>query len=265
MHYLRQLAGDGTTHIHPGGAKASVRLIEALALSAGQVVLEIGCGPGATLAHIAASCDLRVIGIDLMPEMLATAARRLRWSGLDRYVALLRGDAARLPIATGSCDRIYAESVIGIQDESSLIAMLAEIHRALKPGGRCVLNEAIWRATASDAEIEAANRVCLAAFGLRQASAAPWRADDWNRAMNQAGFRVLAQGPTSEPANHRREARAPARMRIASRALSLLQRVESALRPSERRRKLTYRALLRQHTGLGPLIESRLFVLESSH
>jgi SAM-dependent methyltransferase len=262
MHFLRQLATDGTTDIHPGGAPASARLIEALALSAGQVVLELGCGPATTLVRIAATHEIRAIGIDLLPEMLRTASRRVRWSGLDRRVILLRGDAARLPIASGSCDRIYAESVVGIQDQDKLEPMLAEIHRALKPAGRCILNDAIWRSTTSDAQIDAANARCQEAFGLRQASESHWRADDWRSAIVRAGFRVLAQLPVAATATEPLGYRMPARAAIASHAVSLVQRTGAALRPSARHRKSTYGALLREHSDLGRMIESWMFVLE---
>ena len=262
MHYLKQLAADGTTDIHPGGARASNRLIETLALSKGLVVLEIGCGPGATLVRIAAAHDVRLIGIDLLPEMLGTALRRIRWSGLHGRVTLLQGDALRLPLADASCDRIYAESVMGIQDASRLDAMLAEIHRTLKPGGRCLLNEAIWRDTTSDAEIEAANESCLSAFGLRQASESPWRAENWNVAMVRAGFRVLSFERMGESPVDGQGSLVALRVRAASRALSLLQRVSNSIRPSARQRTRDYRELLRQHAALGRMIESRLFVIE---
>jgi len=265
MHFLRQLATDGTTDIHPGGAPASARLVEFLALSAGQVVVELGCGPGTTLVRIAATHEIRAIGIDLLPEMLRTASRRVRWSGVDGRVTLLRGDAARLPIASGSCDRIYAESVVGIQDRDRLEPILAEIHRALKPAGRCILNEAIWRGTTSDAEIDMANARCQEAFGLRQASESHWRADDWIRAIIRAGFRVLAQQPVGATVAAPRGYRLPARAAIASHAVSLLQRSSAALRPSVRHRKSTYGALLREHSDLGRMIESWMFVLERPH
>lgn len=262
MHFLRQLALSGATDIHPGGAAASMRLIEALAIRSGHVVLDIGCGPGVTLVRVAAACGARTIGIDLLPEMLAVASRRARWSGLQARVTLIRGTALALPIATASCDRIYSESVIGIQGLGEPETILREIHRTLKPGGRCVINEAVWRATAGDEEISAANELCLSAFGLRQASQALWRADDWRRVMQQAGFSVATLTPDRAAAGMRNGSAMPARAFIASRTLSLLQHAQSMLGASARRRGKHYRELLAQHRGLGRLIESRMFVLD---
>jgi SAM-dependent methyltransferase len=262
MHFLRQIAVSGAIDIHPGGAAASMRLIEALAIRSEHTVLEIGCGPGATLVRIAASFGARLIGIDLLPEMLAIAKRRVRWCGLRRQVTLMRGDAIALPIADRTCDRIYVESVIGIQGQGAPETILAEIYRALKPGGRCAINEAVWRTTASDAEIDAANERCLSAFGLRQASQSRWRADDWSLAMRQTGFIVGTRTPGRAATPLHLNSTLLARALLASRALSLLQRTETALRPSTRRRKKAYRDLLDQHGDLGRLIESRLFVLE---
>lgn len=265
MHFLRQLALSGAIDIHPGGAAASIRLIEALAIRSEHVVLDIGCGPGATLVRIAAACGARSIGIDLLPEMLAVASRRARWSGLQGRLTLIRGTALALPIASASCDRIYGESVIGIQGLGAPEAIFREIHRTLKPGGRCVINEAVWRATAGDDEIEAANELCLSAFGLRQASQAFWRADDWSRAMQRAGFTVATSTPDRATSGMHDGSAMPARAFIASRTLSLLQRAHSMLGSSSRRRGKYYRDLLDQHAHLGRLIEDRMFVLDRPH
>lgn len=262
MHYLRLLASSGATDIHPGGAASSARLISALRLGSGNTVLEIGCGPGATLVRIAAAHRVRAIGIDLLPEMLAAAARRVRWCGLRQRVSLIHGDATALPIAAGTCDRIYGESVIGFQDHGDPDAMLAEIRRVLKPGGRCVINEAIWRATAGDAEIDDANRRCMSAFGLRQASEARWRADDWILAMRRAGLEVVAQVPDDASIRHEPKPAIPARAILASRAVSLLHQAQSILRRSSRTRLRAYRELLDRHRDIGCLIESRLFILD---
>lgn len=265
MHFLRQLAMSGAIDIHPGGAAASIRLIETLAIRRDHVVLEIGCGPGATLVRVAAAYGARSIGLDLLPEMLAVASRRARWSGLQERVTLIRGTALSLPIADASCDRIYSESVIGIQGLGEPEAIFQEIHRTLKPGGRCVINEAVWRATAGDDEIKDANERCLSAFGLRQASQAPWRAEDWSRVMQLAGFTVATATPDRAGSGIHDGSAMPARAFIASRTLSLLQRAQSMLESSSRRRGKYYRNLLEQHGDLGRLIEDRMFVLDRPH
>ena len=71
-------------------------------------------------------------------------------------------------------------------------ALLREILRVLKPGGRYVANEAIWRTGVPADTIAAINAACLADFGLRMASDLPWALDEWLGVMKGAGFKVVS-------------------------------------------------------------------------
>lgn len=100
-----------------------------------EAVLDLGCGPGETAAGIkerfGAAC--RVIGLDLAPGMLDEARRhhgeRVRW---------LCGDAAALPLADASLDLVVSN--LAIQWCPDLEAVLAEVQRVLRPGGRALIN-----------------------------------------------------------------------------------------------------------------------------
>lgn len=58
--------------------------IERLALTAGETVIDVACGTGATTATLARAVGAsgRVIGIELSPQMAAIAEQRLRVAGL---------------------------------------------------------------------------------------------------------------------------------------------------------------------------------------
>ena len=78
------------------------------------------------------------------------ARRRLRLAGLGKRSSVQPvKPGERLPFGDATYDRIYTESVLGFQDEAGTEALLSEICRVLKPGGRFVANEAIWRAGVS--------------------------------------------------------------------------------------------------------------------
>src|SRR3954447_23709211 len=70
-------------------------VLEAVALQAGERVLDVGCGPG-FLMRAMAEAGAAVVGIDPSESMRALAARRC--SGLTN-VELLEGHALRLPHA----------------------------------------------------------------------------------------------------------------------------------------------------------------------
>lgn len=66
-------------------------------LSAGQWILELGCGTGRQCEWVA-SRRIHTIGIDISEEMLVVAQEKLLKKGLDRYVNLIVADAENPPI-----------------------------------------------------------------------------------------------------------------------------------------------------------------------
>ncbi|WP_342027774.1 methyltransferase domain-containing protein [Halomonas daqiaonensis] len=98
-------------------------------------VLDLGCGPGEMAASLAerfgSSCT--VVGLDLAPGMLEVAYRThgnaVRW---------LCGDAAALPLEDTSQELVVSN--LAIQWCPDLDAVLAELRRVLRPGGRALIN-----------------------------------------------------------------------------------------------------------------------------
>jgi ubiquinone/menaquinone biosynthesis C-methylase UbiE len=96
-------------------------------------VLEVAIGTGRSLPFYPADVDLT--GVDLSTEMLAIARRRAAEEG--RAVALVEGDAERLPVDDASFDTVVcALSLCSIPDPA---AAVAEMRRVLVPGGRLLL------------------------------------------------------------------------------------------------------------------------------
>ena len=93
-------------------------------------LLDIGCGTGIALEELGRHG--RACGIDLVWAALAYSKQR------DPGLPLVQGDVTRLPIATERVDAVLAFDVIEhLEDEA---AALAEIHRALRPGGVALIN-----------------------------------------------------------------------------------------------------------------------------
>ncbi len=118
-------------------------LLDDLAVTGGEAVLDVACGPG-TVTRVAAErvgAGGRVVGCDLSPAMLARAAARAAGDD-DVAIELRQGPAEALPVADGEFD--VATCQHGLQFFPDRPAALAEVHRALKPGGR--LGLAVWTA-----------------------------------------------------------------------------------------------------------------------
>jgi SAM-dependent methyltransferase len=263
--FLVHLAHMGATDIHPMGSAATRALIAQLELHPGQAVLEVGCGTGGTMTRLAQYGLARIDGVDAIPARLRMARRRLRLAGKGRRSSLhLVEPGGPLPFPNACYDRVYTESVLGFQDEQGAHILLAEVFRVLKPGGRYVANEAIWKAGVPAERIASLNAACLADFGVRVASAAPWILDDWLRIMEEAGFQVIRAALVDEHLTADGVERTPLRLHILlSSALTRFSKLFTVLTPAGRRARANYRNLLKQrHQDDGLFIEPRLFVLQ---
>jgi SAM-dependent methyltransferase len=110
--------------------------VELLAAGPGERICEIGFGPGRTLARLAAA-GATVIGVEVSPSMVAMAARRNAAHLTAGRVRLHHGDGTTLPVEADTLDAVI--SVHNIYFWPDPPAMLTEIGRALRPGGRLVL------------------------------------------------------------------------------------------------------------------------------
>jgi ubiquinone/menaquinone biosynthesis C-methylase UbiE len=99
----------------------------------GKRVLEVGVGAGTDhLQWARAGCECH--GVDLTDAAIETTRRHLAIHGLASD--LRRVDAQRLPYEDASMDLVYSWGVIHHAEDPA--AIVAEIHRVLKPGGEFV-------------------------------------------------------------------------------------------------------------------------------
>jgi arsenite methyltransferase len=120
----------------PDVAATRIAVFRAANPKLGECVLDIGCGPGYLLRELALAVggEGRVLGIDISEPMLAMAQRRC--AGIV-HVAIEKADAGKLPSADGTFDLACALQIYAYVKE--LDEALAEVSRALKPGGRVVI------------------------------------------------------------------------------------------------------------------------------
>jgi SAM-dependent methyltransferase len=101
---------------------------------AGRRVLEIGCG-SAPCARWLSLQGADVVALDLSAGMLARAAALGRSTGVA--VPLVQADAGALPVADSSVD-VACSAYGGLPFVADADAVLAEVRRVLRPGGRFV-------------------------------------------------------------------------------------------------------------------------------
>ncbi|WP_371582179.1 class I SAM-dependent methyltransferase [Streptomyces sp. NBC_01314] len=160
----------------PDDGPAYAAAVAELGLSAGDRVLDAGCGTGRALTPLRAAVGPSgvVLGADLTPAMLEAAVR----AGRDRDGQLLLADVAGLPLRTKSLDAVFAAGLVAHLPNPT--ENLRELARVVRPGGTLALFHPIGRAalaarqgrriTPEDMRAEANLGPLLAGSGWRMTS-----------------------------------------------------------------------------------------------
>ncbi len=133
--YVAIFAGEAAS----GNAEAD-RAVRLLGLSPGQDVLDVACGYGRHALHLARQ-GLRVVGLDLSDYLLGLAtARAAAENSPARFV---RADMRVLPFGEVFDAAVCLGGSFGqFANEDEDLALLTETARALKPGGKFLLDVA---------------------------------------------------------------------------------------------------------------------------
>jgi SAM-dependent methyltransferase len=160
-------------------------------LPARPVVIDLGCGPGLFLRDLGQRYPAASLyGYDVTPAMIAHG-REL--AGVTLTLALHDVTTQPLPHAAGTVDLVSMSSVLHVLDEP--LPVLAEIRRALTPGGIFLLHDWIrqplatylaWRRDEMKETGPDASRRGFRLFPVHN----KYTADDWRWLLAESGFVV---------------------------------------------------------------------------
>jgi arsenite methyltransferase len=111
-------------------------------LREGETVLDLGSGGGIDVILSAKRVGQTGVayGLDMTDEMLALAQRNAADAGV-RNMHLLKGHIEEIPLPAGSVDVVISNCVINLSVDKA--AVLAEISRVLRPGGRIGISDVV--------------------------------------------------------------------------------------------------------------------------
>jgi len=187
----------GPGFLSPGGADEVARLLAGTSI-AGLSVLDIGCGAGgvdiALVQHHAAGF---VSGIDVEDTVLRRARELITAAALSTRIGIAKVAPGPLPFPPACFDVVFSkDSIVHIPDK---LALMREVFRVLKPGGRFIASD--WL-IGHDGAPSPQMAAYIAAEGLDFGMASPARYLD---AMRSAGFGEVSA--TSRNAWYRQTAR----------------------------------------------------------
>ena len=137
---------------HPGGLSLTRRVAQVLDLRAGERVLDVASGPGATAFLLAAEFGVTVDGVDLGDQTVEKANALAAERGVAEQVRFHLGDAERIPLADASVDAVVCECAFCTFPDKPTAA--AEMARVLKPGGRVGITDVALDPARLDAELQ---------------------------------------------------------------------------------------------------------------
>lgn len=124
---------------HPGGLELTSRLARALRVGPGELVVDVASGPGTSAVQVALDTGCDVIGVDLTPDTIAAATRRVASAGLSDRVLFVQGDAEALPLGDASVDGALCECALCTFPDKEKAT--AELARVLRPGARVAISD----------------------------------------------------------------------------------------------------------------------------
>lgn len=137
FHYVEDRIGDAIESLRPGAATAGHEPVSRLH------ILDLGCGVGASLCHLAHRLDARATGVTLSPLQVRRATARIAAEGLADRVTCLEASYDALPASIPPADAAYAiESFAHAPDPAGFFA---EAARVVRPGGLLLVCDDVRR------------------------------------------------------------------------------------------------------------------------
>jgi SAM-dependent methyltransferase len=165
---------------------------EALGLEPGQLVLDVGCGPGRH-SHALARRGVRVVGVDVAQRFVELARR-----DASTGAGFMRGDARRLPVAPASADAAICLCQGGfglLGGGAGEQQAMEEISGALRVGGRLALTAVsayfVLRYLEQGDTFDAADGVNHEVASVRDEGGAEVAVDLWTTCFTPRELRLL--------------------------------------------------------------------------
>ncbi len=181
-HWL--LARLGKRVLRPGGVEMTTQLLDDVAVSARDDLVEVAPGLGATTRLLLADGPATYTGVDREPAATDLVAAMLEGPGRR----VIQASAADTGLPDASADVVFGEAYLTMQPDSLKGRVVTELARVLRPGGRFALHEVAF--SPDDIDEPARGRVAADLTSSIKVSVNPLTVSAWRGLLEAHGLVV---------------------------------------------------------------------------
>lgn len=194
----------------PGSDETTLRALEATGLSGALKIADMAAGPGAASILLAQALpDSHITAVDLHQPYLNALMARAHAIGVEGRIDTAKADMAQAGFAPGSLDLIWCEAALYFLGTTEGLCLWKPL---LKPKGRIVFSEVIWKSQTPPEEARLAfmeypqmtthdgvlERISAAGFRVIESFDQP--KSDWDNYFGPLGARAAALRPNADAA-----------------------------------------------------------------
>ncbi len=177
------LASMGKTVLRPGGVELTRAMLRSLDIGAADDVVELAPGLGATAERTLRRVPRSYVGVDRDADVVADLQNRL--AGVGRR--FIHGDAAATGLPDACASVAYAEALLSMQSRATKEAIVTELSRLVKSGGRVGIHELAFRNELTDEHMAQFERQLSEAV---RHPVLPIRTSEWSALLEANGLQV---------------------------------------------------------------------------
>jgi len=136
--------------IMPGGIELTLEAERYIDVNPDTKLLSVACGTGELECYLAQKYRCTVIGIDINESFISRARKKVAVRGLDSLVQFKIGDGNSIEFDRDMFDIVFCSGALCEFFDNGL----AEFHRVLKPKGKAVIIDVIWKIKQVPSDIE---------------------------------------------------------------------------------------------------------------
>lgn len=154
---LKEISGET---LRPGGFELTKEAMMLCRFPKNTIMLDIGCGSGATACFLIKNYGLNVLGIDSSQVMIDIGQKK--YPGLR----LVQGRGEALPFSDGQFDGILMECSLSLMEDADLA--LSESYRVLNNTGKMIISDVYFKNITSNMGKMLHGHSCLMGAGSQQ-------------------------------------------------------------------------------------------------